>query len=84
MVEPRGFVDITTSTKFLQQLARQERNAQLKGRGIWHETDYVSSWNRINQWVNDKLGRSSDGHVFKNNSVPISTVAKEMSSKYRH
>ena len=83
MVEPRGLIDTVAFIKFIQYLARQERNAQLKGRGIWHGTDHVSSWNRISHWVNDKLGRSSD-HSLQDNSVPISAVAREMSSEQKH
>lgn len=84
MVEPRGFADKAASVKFLQQLAGQERTAQIKGRGIWRGTDHVSSWNRINHWVNSKVGRSTESHTMEDNSLPISTVAKEMSSEQKH
>lgn len=76
MVEPRGFIHKTTTVKFLQQLARQEKIAQVKGRGVWYGTDHVSSWNKMSQWVTGKVWKSSKD---KDTSLPISAVAKNMS-----
>ena len=84
LIEPRGFIDTSASINFLQLLARQERIAQVKGRGVWHGTDHVSSWNRVSHWVNSKVGRSSDTDISKEAPLPISVVAKEMSSEHRH
>ena len=84
LIEPRGFIDTAASINFLQQLARQERRAQIKGRGVWRGTDHVSSWNKVGHWVNSKVGRSSNTDMLKEASLPISAVAKEMSSEHRH
>lgn len=84
MIEPRGFTDTTASVNFLQQLARQERIAQEKGRGIWEGTDHVTSWNRMSQWVASKIGGSNEVDITRNSSIPISTLANDLSSKHRH
>lgn len=84
MVEPRGIIDTVTSVQFLKQLSRQENIAQVKGRGVWHGTDHVSAWNRMNQWVNSKVGRSTKDHITRETSLPISDVAKDMSKEHRH
>lgn len=83
MVEPRGFIDTSSAVKFLQQLAGQEKSAQLKGRGIWYGTDHMSSWNRAVQWMNTKVGRSTEDQNLMDTSLPISTVAKDMSNTHR-
>lgn len=84
MAEPRGFIDTVSSVNFIKQMARQERIAQVKGRGIWHGTDHVSTWNKMNQWVNSKVGRSNEAHILKDSSLPISAVVREMSNEHRH
>jgi len=78
MVEPRGFIHKAALIKFLQQLARQERTAQLKGRGIWYGTDHVSSWNKMSQWVTGKAWKSSREHISRDTSLPSAEV-KNMS-----
>ena len=77
--ELKGFHNHTASVKFIQQLIRQEKTAQRKGKGVWQGTDHESSWNRLRHQINRLLGRSNKND-YHSTSLPISGVAEDFSS----
>lgn len=82
VVEIKGYHNHTASVKFIQQLIRQEKTAQRKGKGVWQGTDLESSWSRLCSWINRLLGRSNKDN-YLSTSLPISGVAEDMSSHKR-